>query len=116
MHISPADAAARGIKHEDMVWVYSRRGKIITRAFVDDRANEGAVYMTYQWWVGKCNDLTLHHVDERSHTPEDKYCAVEVELVDDQVWAEQHAEELYMELKGRLAENANAQHEAPALS
>lgn len=116
VHISPADAAARGIKHEDMVWVYSRRGKIITRAFVDDRANEGAVYMTYQWWVGKCNDLTLHHVDERSRTPEDKYCAVEVELVDDQVWAEQHAEELYMELKGRLAESANAQHEAPALA
>jgi formate dehydrogenase (hydrogenase) len=67
--------------------------------------------MTYQWWVGKCNDLTLHHVDARSHTPEDKFCAVEVELVDDQVWAAQHAEELYMALKARLAEEANAQNE-----
>ncbi len=111
VHISPEDAVERGIKNNDLVWVYSRRGKIITQAFVDDRINKGAVYMTYQWWVGKCNDLTLHHVDTRSHTPEDKFCAVEVELVDDQVWAAQHAEELYMALKARLAEEANAQNE-----
>ena len=114
-HINPADAAARGIKNDDMVWVASRRGKIITRAFVDDRVNENAVYMTYQWWIGKCNDLTIHAVDDRSRTPESKYCAIEVTRVDDQVWAEKHAEELYMELKARLAAEANAQwgDEAP---
>lgn len=110
VHISPKDAAARGIRPDDMVWVYSRRGKIITRAFVDDRTNEGAVYMTYQWWIGKCNDLTLHHVDTRSHTPEDKYCAVQVEVVDDQIWAEQHAQELYMAMKERLSQEASAQN------
>ena len=108
-HINPVDAAARGIKNNDMVWVASRRGKIITRAFVDDRVNENAVYMTYQWWIGKCNDLTIHAVDERSRTPESKYCAIEVSRVDDQVWAEKHAENLYMELKARLAAEANAQ-------
>ena len=106
-HIHPADAQARGIKNNDLVWVSSRRGKIITRAFVDDRVNEGAVYMTYQWWIGKCNDLTIHRVDARSHTPESKYCAIEVERVEDQVWAEQHAEELYMELKARLTAESN---------
>ncbi len=111
VHINPDDALKRGINNDDLVWVYSRRGKIITRAFVDDRANEGAVYMTYQWWVGKCNDLTIHRVDSRSHTPEDKFCAVEVEVVDDQTWAEQHAEELYMRLKQRLADEAGAQYE-----
>lgn len=111
VHINPDDALKRGINNDDLVWVYSRRGKIITRAFVDDRANEGAVYMTYQWWVGKCNDLTIHRVDSRSHTPEDKFCAVDVELVDDQTWAEQHAEELYMRLKQRLADEAGAQYE-----
>ena len=108
-HINPVDAAARGIKNDDMVWVSSRRSRIITRAFVDDRVNEGAVYMTYQWWIGKCNDLTIHAVDDRSRTPESKYCAIEVERVDDQVWAEQHAENLYMELKARLAAEANEQ-------
>lgn len=109
VHISPKDAAARDIENDDMVWVYSRRGKIITRAFVDDRTNDGAVYMTYQWWIGKCNDLTLHQVDGRSHTPEDKFCSCQVELVDDQVWAEQHAQELYMAMKERLAQEASAQ-------
>lgn len=108
-HISPKEAEARGIKHNDLIWAYSRRGKIITRAFVDDRVNDGAVYMTYQWWIGKCNDLALHHVDTRSHTPEDKYSACQVERIDDQVWAEEHCMELYMELKERLATAADGQ-------
>lgn len=111
VHISPVDAARRGIKHDDMVWVYSRRGKVITRAFVDDRINEGTVYMTYQWWIGKCNTLTLHATDSNSHTPEDKFSACQVELVDDQVWGEQHANDLYMELKERLAEQADRQYD-----
>jgi formate dehydrogenase major subunit len=42
-HISPKDAAARGIQQDDLdLGIFSRRGKIITRAFVDDRTNEGA--------------------------------------------------------------------------
>ncbi len=28
-----------------------------------DRINKGTVYMTYQWWIGKCNELTIHKVD-----------------------------------------------------
>lgn len=113
VHISPKNAADRGIKNNDLVWVYSRRGKIITRAFVDDRINNGAVYMTYQWWIGKCNDLCLHHVDSRSNTPEDKYSACQVEVIDDQVWAEAHCMELYMELKERLIERASRQFDEP---
>lgn len=109
-HISPKDAAERGISHNDLIWAYSRRGKIITRAFVDDRINEGAIYMTYQWWIGKCNDLCLHHVDSKSHTPEDKYSACQVERIDDQLWAEEHCQELYMELKERMAQKADRQY------
>ncbi len=116
IHIHPEDAVERGIRNNDMVWVYSRRGKIITRAFVDDRANKGTAYMTYQWWIGKCNDLTIHHVDTRSHTPEDKFCAIQIERVDDQVWAEQHAEELYMQLKARLSELSGEQEAAEVRS
>jgi formate dehydrogenase major subunit len=106
VHINPADAETRGIKQDDLVWVMSRRGKIITRAEVDDRINVGSVYMTYQWWIGKCNDLTLHAVDKRSNTPEDKYSACQIELVDDQLWAEEHAHEIYMRLKARLTVEA----------
>ena len=109
--ISPEDAEKYGIKDEQLMYIYSRRGKVITRAKVDPRCFPGNVYMTYQWWVGKCNDLTIDHVDENSHTPEDKYCAVNLEALPDQVWAENHLNEVYTELKKYLADTAAPQYE-----
>ena len=114
VHINPADAAARTVKDEDLVWVSSRRGKVITRAKLDERINKGAVYMTYQWWIGKCNDLTMHVTDPLSGTPEDKYSACEVHCIDDQVWAERHMQSLYSAMKDRLAAEAAPQNVAPA--
>ena len=111
VHMNPLDAEARGIDEEQLVWVYSRRGKIISRAALDDRINEGAVYMTYQWWVGKCNELTLHVTDSQSGTPEDKYSACQVEPIADQLWAERHMQDLYTELKDRLFAEASRQDE-----
>ena len=111
--MNPADAKDRGIKDEDLVWVYSRRGKVITRASLDERINRGTVYMTYQWWIGKCNDLTMHATDPLSGTPEDKYSACQVESIDDQMWAERHMETLYASLKDRLAAEAAPQNVAP---
>ena len=108
--MSPDDADARGIDEEQLVWVYSRRGKIIARAAVDERINDGAVYMTYQWWVGKCNELTIHATDSESGTPEDKYSACQVEVISDQAWAEQHLQKMYDELKARLAAEADCQN------
>ncbi len=63
------------------MWVSSRRGKVITRADISDRINHGAVYMTYQWWVGACNELTQDNLDPVSKTPETKYCAVKIEAI-----------------------------------
>ena len=70
--------------------------------------------MTYQWWVGKCNDLTMHVTDPLSGTPEDKYSSCDVASIGDQVWAEQHMETLYSELKARLAAEA-ARQDGPTL-
>lgn len=110
--LNPLDAEARGIDEEQLVWVYSRRGKIISRAALDERINEGAVYMTYQWWIGKCNELTLHVTDSQSGTPEDKYSACQVEPIADQLWAERHLGELYDNLKDHLfAEAAHQDRE-----
>ena len=111
VHINPIDAESRGIRDEELVWVYSRRGKVITRASIDERINAGAVYMTYQWWIGKCNDLTMHVTDPLSGTPEDKFSSCDVASIGDQVWAEQHMEMLYNELKARLAAEAAHQDE-----
>jgi formate dehydrogenase (hydrogenase) len=113
VHMSPADAEARGIKDQRLVWVYSRRGKVITRASVEERVNEGTVYMTYQWWIGKCNQLTMHVTDPLSGTPEDKHSACEVAKIDDQMWAEKHVQTLYHDLKSHLASEAAAQDIEP---
>lgn len=58
MQINTHDAEKMGIRHRDLVWVSSRRGKVISRADVSERINVGTVYMTYQWWIGACNELT----------------------------------------------------------
>ncbi|ABC21129.1 formate dehydrogenase subunit alpha [Rhodospirillum rubrum] len=97
------DAKALGISDQHLVSISSRRGKIIARADIDDRINEGAVYMTYQWWVGACNELTAEHLDPISKTPEYKYSAVKVEAIADQAWAENHVQEVYSQLKADLA-------------
>ncbi|EJW09923.1 Formate dehydrogenase H [Rhodovulum sp. PH10] len=104
--INPKNAAPLGVKDQDLVWVQSRRGKVIARANVTDRTNLGAVYMTYQWWIGACNELTVHHVDPISKTPEYKYSAVRVEAIADQVWAENYVQHEYAELKAKLAKGA----------
>ncbi len=104
--MNPADARKLGIRDEELVYVISRRGKVISRAKVTDRTNLGVVYMTYQWWIGACNELTVHHVDPISKTPEYKFAAVRVEAIADQKWAEGKVQQDYSGLKQRLAKAA----------
>jgi formate dehydrogenase major subunit len=104
--INTADAAKLGIENEALVWVHSRKGKIITRAQVSDRPNVGAVYMTYQWWIGACNELVTENLSPITKTPEYKYCAVRIERIADQRSAEQYVIDEYTRLKSRLRESA----------
>ncbi|WP_305047263.1 molybdopterin dinucleotide binding domain-containing protein, partial [Enterobacter sp. BIDMC 29] len=46
VQVNPADADRLGISDGQLVWVRSRRGKVITRASISERINAGAVYMT----------------------------------------------------------------------
>ncbi len=103
LQISSSDAGRLGIQDQELVWVSSRRGKVISRASVTDRVNNGAVYMTYQWWIGACNELTIHNVDPISKTPEYKYCAVAVERIKDQSWAERYVQDEYSHLKAQMS-------------
>jgi formate dehydrogenase major subunit len=84
VQISPADANALDVKHGELVRISSKRGSVITRANVTERVRKGAVYMTYQWWIGACNELTNAVLDPTSKTPEYKYCACKVEKINDQ--------------------------------
>ncbi|RJX30239.1 MAG: formate dehydrogenase subunit alpha [Oxalobacter sp.] len=106
VQMNTEDAKALGIKDEELVWISSRRGKVMSRAQVSDRTNKGAVYMTYQWWIGACNELTLDHLDPISRTPEYKHAAVKVEKIDDQKWAEAHVANAYTTMKNELREAA----------
>ncbi|MCL0522468.1 hypothetical protein M3A01_05835, partial [Klebsiella pneumoniae] len=84
-------------------WGSPPRGGLAPPApHLSDRINPGAVYMTYQWWVGACNELTQDNLDPISKTPETKYCAVKVEAIADQQWAERYAWTAYSDMKARL--------------
>ncbi|ATM86521.1 MULTISPECIES: formate dehydrogenase subunit alpha [Yersinia] len=106
VQISPQDADKMQLRDQQLVWVASRRGKVITRVSVSERINVSAVYMTYQWWIGACNELTLDHLDPISKTPEYKYCAVKLEAIPDQIWAENYVQQEYSQLKARLRREA----------
>lgn len=108
VQISPQDADKMQLRDQQLVWVESRRGKVITRISVSERINVGAVYMTYQWWIGACNELTLDHLDPISKTPEYKYCAVKLEAIPDQGWAENYVQQEYSQLKARLRREVEA--------
>lgn len=106
VQINSDDARQLGISDNELVWVASRRGKVISRADVSERINRGAVYMTYQWWVGACNELTLDRLDPIAKTPELKHCAVRIEKIAEAEWAEREVAESYRQIKARLAKAA----------
>ena len=60
------------------------------------------LYMTYQWWIGACNELVGEVLSPITKTPEYKYVPVRVEKIEDQTWAESHVVQVYSELKQRL--------------
>ncbi|MDR3172148.1 MAG: formate dehydrogenase subunit alpha [Treponema sp.] len=102
LEINPADATVLGISHKDIVRISSKRGKVLTRANVTERVKKGAVYMTYQWWIGACNELTISSLDPSSSTPEYKYCACKVEKIGDQKWAWEEVGRQYADLRTQM--------------
>ena len=58
--------------------------------------------MTYQWWIGACNELTIDSLDPISKTPEFKYCAVKLEKIEDQKAAEENIKENYNKIKKQM--------------
>jgi formate dehydrogenase (hydrogenase) len=102
VQISIEDSEKLGVEDQELVWVSSRRGRVISRIMATERVRKGAVYMTYHWWVGACNELTINHLDPVSKTPEYKHCAVKLEKIDDQRWAEQYVAEEYAKIRKQM--------------
>ncbi|MBU2703108.1 formate dehydrogenase major subunit [Sporomusaceae bacterium BoRhaA] len=102
VQMSIEDSEKLGVEDQELVWVSSRRGRVISRIMATERVRKGAVYMTYHWWIGACNELTINHLDPVSKTPEYKHCAVKVEKIDDQRWAEQYVVEEYAKIRKQM--------------
>lgn len=100
--MNPKDCESLGIEQGDLVRVRSRRGSLITRCLPTERAKEGATYMTYQWWIGACNELTNGVLDPKSKTPEYKYCACRVEKLDNQAEAEEYVKSQYALIRAKM--------------
>ena len=102
LQINVNDAKSLRIEDEEIIRVSSRRGSVLTKALVTDRVQEGSTYMTYQWWVGACNELTIASLDPISKTPEYKYCAIKIEKIEDQNWANKYIKDIYDDLKSKM--------------
>ncbi|MBK1812068.1 formate dehydrogenase subunit alpha [Clostridium sp. YIM B02505] len=102
IQISVEDAKELGINPGELVKVTSRRGSVMSRADVTERVKKGATFMTYQWWIGACNELTIDALDPISKTPEFKYCAVRVDRIEDQKQAEKNLIDEYNSLREKM--------------
>ncbi|MFR6643859.1 MAG: molybdopterin oxidoreductase family protein, partial [Megasphaera sp.] len=102
IQMNPDDCQNLNIADGDLVRVISRRGQTVTRCQVSDRVSQGSTYMTYQWWIGACNELTISALDPKSSTPEYKYCACRVEKIDDQKQAEMNVKAQYAAIRSRM--------------
>ncbi|MDR2142462.1 MAG: formate dehydrogenase subunit alpha [Deltaproteobacteria bacterium] len=102
VEMAPEDCAALGVSDGELVKVSSKRGQVISRCKKTERVKKGAIYMTYQWWIGACNELTISTLDPVSRTPEYKYCAAKVERIPNQARAWKEVANSYLAIKEKM--------------
>lgn len=103
IQMNPEDCKRLDIKEGELVKVKNKRGWCITRCLPTERVKAGATYMTYQWWIGACNELTIgKNLDPVSNTPEFKYCNCAIEKMTDQKWAEEYLLTEYKSLRENM--------------
>ena len=107
VEMNPADCAEKNLKKGELVWVTSKRGECMTRCMPTERVAKGSIYMTYQWWIGACNELTIGQLDLQSRTPEYKFCACRVDKIEDQEWAERCVEANYKAIRMEMGIDIN---------
>ncbi|MGC8968150.1 MAG: formate dehydrogenase subunit alpha [Thermus sp.] len=82
VEVNPQDAKRLGLEDGDPVYVVSRRGRILAKAWVTDRTPEGVVYAPFHFAEAPANRLTLNALDPVSRIPEYKVSAVRLEKAD----------------------------------
>jgi predicted molibdopterin-dependent oxidoreductase YjgC len=79
VEINPADALQIPCKDGDPVRVSSRRGAIVLRAKVTEKASCGVVFIPFHFAEAAANMLTIDAIDPQAKIPEYKICAVKIE-------------------------------------
>ena len=79
--IHPADAALMGVLDGQTVRVASRRGSIVLRLSVTEKARAGVVFIPFHFAEAAANLLTIDALDPQAKIPEYKACAVSVTAV-----------------------------------
>ena len=79
IEINPADAPRIPCDDGDPVRVSSRRGSIVLRARVTEKAAPGVVFIPFHYAEAAANRLTNEALDPQAKIPEYKICAVKVE-------------------------------------
>jgi formate dehydrogenase major subunit len=79
LFIHPDDAGKKEISDNDMVSIFSERGKTIMKARITDIVKPGVVYTTFHFPEASINYLTSGIADEYTLTPEYKVVAVDFE-------------------------------------
>jgi predicted molibdopterin-dependent oxidoreductase YjgC len=78
IEISAADAEKFGLTDGEMVKIASRRGEIVSKLSVSEKAVSGTVFMPFHFAEAAANKLTNAALDPVSKIPEYKVCAVKV--------------------------------------
>ena len=78
VEIHPKDAKGLGIRNDQSVSVYTRRGEVQAKARVTDVVPPGVLFMPFHFEEGSVNVLTNNVLDPLAKIPEFKVCAANV--------------------------------------
>ncbi|WMJ73727.1 molybdopterin-dependent oxidoreductase [Cytophagaceae bacterium ABcell3] len=87
LEINPADAEQRGLRENECVEIFSKRGNVKVIAKLNHGIKKGTVFMPMHWGKvldddsGRANNLTNPLLDPVSKEPDFKYSAVEVRKI-----------------------------------
>lgn len=79
VEISKGDAKRLNLEGSEKLRVKSRRGEIVAKALISDKAHDGTIFIPFHWAQAAANRLTNAVLDPISKIPEYKVCAVRIE-------------------------------------
>ncbi len=81
VQMNQVDAELIGVKKDQAVRVTSRRGSVVLRAEVSEKATAGVVFIPFHFAEAAANLLTIDALDPLAKIPEFKACAVKMKPV-----------------------------------